>query len=504
MELTVNHRIQNIIEDELVNFFDKVDINSELTSYIDNLNSQNIKYLTKFIKSLIQEGYQSEEDVSEFISELLIKIISESKSSGLISELKEPFLKYFKSQEISLSELINGNKVPYIFTDDLFDYLLSELKTLDVDSNYYNDIIFVENNIKLEDYNNEKVFEKLNNIYPNFSNKNKQEILKTIELSLPFISPLTYSKKEEKKQIELFLNKFFSNRTVANRNVNLITETINNSDEIKILVKFLSKIYITTNGSIATIKNYFHTIANSNVTNRIIVNESFIELKENYKFNLSPLFDIILTDNAYEKNTFKLLKHMFTYKKDNKYILSDDKLKNKTIEMFNLVFNDNEKANEVILFFEGLTDDKRIKEILSDIISGKTKEEILKLSTKLLKFSFDRITENDNIFEYQNDIEILKAIAESGEKNHLSKLTKVIVSKLQKEETIDEALTILEISKSFNDRDSRNIITNLENILENDSYKERVGNIINKLKNNDTTTTAISNAGESDKIENNE
>ena len=59
----------------------------------------------------------------------------------------------------------------------------------------------------------------------------------------------------------------------------------------------------------------------------------------------------------------------------------------------------------------------------------------------------------------------------------------MVVSKLLQEETYDEAFEIIESTNKFNDRDTKSLIGQLENIAEIETYKERAEKLIDSLKN---------------------
>jgi hypothetical protein len=69
--------------------------------------------------------------------------------------------------------------------------------------------------------------------------------------------------------------------------------------------------------------------------------------------------------------------------------------------MADIIFKEEDKAESIIKFFEKIISIPPVKEVLSNIISGKSKEEILRLSSSLLKLSFDKITQSDNLFHVE-------------------------------------------------------------------------------------------------------
>ncbi len=79
---------------------------------------------------------------------------------------------------------------------------------------------------------------------------------------------------------------------------------------------------------------------------------------------------------------------------------------------------------------QGLVDD-RFKSTLIEIITEKSKDDILKLPTSLQKLAFDYICSANRLVEtYQDAADLLKAISLNGKEEHIRELTNVIVEKL--------------------------------------------------------------------------
>ena len=476
-----NRRVQNVVEDSLDNFIKYIDVTPNLILYIDSLHNQRINYFSDFIVKYITVEYSGEvkEEYDEFCTSMLKSFVSKTKSLKILKDIKEPFTVFFNKQDESLENLIESEKVEFIFTENLFEQIISKLVSTDTKTSSLDNLIFISKNIKLSTIKNEAIFQKMNTLYPNFTNQNKQFLLSVIQNLNPLIDNLSYKKTHT--QTESFVSKILSNRTDQNRTLNIITEVISDPEEIQIIINFIQNIYKATNCTI-NVAPYYSTIAKSNKENRSLVNKSLIFLKSEFSFPLIPLYDVIMNDETYEDDTFILLKHVMS-SKDEKgiYMLEEKKLIDKIQKMANLIFDKNENSERIITFFEKLISEPPVKLALSNIISGKSKEEILRLSPTLLKLSFDKITQSENLFDYQDDIEVLKAIGESGEKSHLTKLTKVILSKLLHEETYNQAFKIIETVQNFNERDTISLTSQLENIADNKNFKEQAEQLMKKL-----------------------
>lgn len=476
-----NHRIENNISKHLDKFLNKSDSYIELVKYLDSLYEQKISYLSEFIFELINNEYKKEAgERDEFCVDMVLNLTESISNGSLLQEIKAPIYAGFEGESMSFKDYIKPENVKHIKSDKFFDLLISKVGQLQSDSQELQDLIYYMANIDLlYNYQKEKVFERFNAIHPNFTNQNSQNIFNVIQTVTPLLAELKdYSKTTT--QIDSFISKVLSNRVVSNRNVNFINEIINDVEKIKITTLFLENIFKASSHQVS-VKEYYSTIANSNAANRKIVNNSFLRLKNTYNYSLVTVLDIIVTDNVYDQDSFLLLKHALLYKSKNKYSLPDETVNNKIIEMADIVFNGSEESDMILQFFEENIDDARIKVSLGNIISGKTKEEILLLTPKLLKLAFDKITLNDELFKYKDDIEVLKAIGQSGEKSHLAKLAKVVISKLLQTETYQEAFDIIECSQPFNKPNTKNILEYLEDISKNDEYNETTLKLIEKL-----------------------
>jgi hypothetical protein len=477
-----NHRIENNIQTGLSNFLSRSDNYIELVEYIDNLYSQKINYLSDFLFELINNDYKKDkEERSEFCIDMVLNLTNSLSNGSLLQKIKMPVFAEFEGQSMLFKDYIKLENIKYIKSDNFLELMISKISQLQSGSPELEDLTYYVGNIDiLYNYQKEKIFERFNAIHPQFTNQNSQYVFNIIKTVNPLIDKL---KNYEKTftQIESFISKLFANRSVSNRSVNFLTEIINDEEKIKTIIQFLENIFKASSHRI-TVKGYYSTIANSNETNRELVNSSFLKLKNKHHYQLVTVLDVIVSDNVYNEDTFPLLEHALLYKSNGKHDLPNETVNNKIIDMADIVFSQSEKSERILQFFEKHIENDRIKNSLGNIISGKTKEEILLLTPKLLKLAFDKITQNDELFNYKGDFEILKAIGQSGEKSHLVKLAKVIISKLLQTETYNEAFEIIECSQPFNNTNARNIIGYLEDISKNEDFKDEALKLIEKLK----------------------
>ncbi len=474
-----NRRIQNQIEDHLDKVLLKLDSNTTFVNYLNNLLKQDISYIENFITDLINEQFTNvEKPPRKEVSSLIKALVMHSTSHNLIVNINDAFVVFYKTESQPIREIVSKKNIEPLVTNDLMGYVLSKLSNPGNDPEELSDVLFIVENSDILKTSSESIFERFNTIYPNINNRNKSFVLNMIYLISDLISDTKISKPYS--QFQGLVTKLLSNRSVGGRNINIINEIISEDRDVERFCDFLRNVYNST-GSGINVSTYYLTLGQSSTANRKLVNNSILQLKNDFGYTLFPLYDVILSDETYEEESLKLLNHIFSAKNKVGYRLDPHKRQNKILKMTDLIFSDHENADSIIEFFESLTSVDPVRDVLSDIISGKTKEQMLRLSPTLLKLSFDKITQSDDLFNYQNDLEVLKAIAQSGEKIHLVKLSKVIVSKMLKEETYEDALTILENSREFNSRDTKNIVGHLESIAEDENYSERASTIMQRL-----------------------
>ena len=482
-----NRRIQNIIDGKLNEFLEEVEETTLLALYSESLFDQGISYLADFSINLIKTEFEKEtenKEFSNFATSLITSFVGYVFNEKMILRLRKPYTTFFVSQEEPLVAYVDEKNVRRIVTDEIFRFILNKIQKIDSEDYWYEDILFIAENKTLESIENEAYFERINALKPNFNNHKHDQITDIIKQVNQVLSKLDMKKQKDKPQFVAFFNKIFANRNVSNVNRNLLTETINSPEHSEVIVNFLYWSYRVAHYFNETAP-FFNQIANSNNVNRGIINKVILKLRKEDGFTLIPLYDVILSEKTYDEVTFILLEYVLRSKDEKgNYRLDYAKLDAKIKEMAVHIFEESDYYDSITNFFEKMIDVVPFKESLSGIISSQSKDKILLLSTKLQHLAFDKITEGDTIFDYEANIELLNAISESGEKRHKIKLTNVVVSKIPKQDTQNDAFTILEHSSGFNKRDTGKIVKLLEEFSDNDELKERVSNIIANLKSN--------------------
>lgn len=487
-----NRRIQNIIDGKLNQFLEEIEETKFLALYSESLFNQGISYLADFTIDLIKFEYEKKTEnngFNNFASKLITSFVSYVLNEKLIIRLKKPYATFFQSQEEPLVAHVDAKNVSRIVTDEIFSFILSKIQKIDSEDYWYEDVLFIVENKTLGSVENEEYFGRINALKPNFVNYNFGQITNILDQVNKVLSKLDMTNQKDKPQFIAFFNKIFATRNVNNVSRNLLNEAISSPEHIKIIVDFLYWSYRKVHHFKETAP-FFNQIANSNSANRSIVNNIILKILKEDDLTLTPLYEVILSDKTYDEITFILLEYILRSKNDkNNYSLDYSILDTKIKEMVVHIFDESDYKDSMTNFFEKMIDVVPFKESLSDIISSQSKENILSLSSRLQHLAFDKITEGDILFDYEDNLELLNAISELGEKRHKTKLTNVVVSKIQKRDTQNDAFTILEHSSGFNQRDTGKIVKLLEEFSDNEELKERVSDIISNLKSNVNSNT---------------
>ncbi len=480
-----NRRIQNIIDGKVNEFVGDIEETKLLALYSESLFNQGISYLADFLIELMKNEFEKEDEQNQFNNfeiKLIRSFVGYVFNEKLIIRIRKPYTTFFKNQEDTLVAFVDKENINSLVTEEIFKFILSKIEIISKEDYWFEDVRFTVDNKVLGSVENEAFFERLNVIKPNFTNLNAVQITDILKQIILVLSKLDMRKQKDKSQFIAFFKKIFADRNVNNRNVNFLSEALNTTEHIEIIVDFLYWSYRVGHHFNETAP-YFNQIANSNITNRNIINKVFLKLQKENGYTLIPLHDVILSDKTYSEVSFTLLEYIFRSKNDKEeYRLDYTKLDSKIKEMSNHIFEESDKLEPITNFFEKMIDVIPFKESLSDIISSQSKVNILLLSIKLQHLAFDKITEGDMLFDYEDNIELLNAISESGEKRHKIKLVNVIVRKIPKKDTQDDAFTILEHSSGFNKRDTGKIVKLLEEFSDNEELAERVSKIVISLK----------------------
>jgi hypothetical protein len=377
---------------------------------------------------------------------------------------------------------LDSEQLSYIVNEQIITNITEKISAISKDDIGFKEIVYVSENIDLTNNSFKTVISKFNELIPVLTNWSKEQVIQYISLFNDFLSKqnnVVSNDTTEKDVLSTFKTKLLSDRSIANRNVNIFSEALT-LDEVSVLSNFLKYIYACSNYNVETLQELTQLVSASPIDRQEIINKHLTELKNEYRYDLIPVKDVIINDDSNTTSSFELFEYIATIYQEKEYLL-DDNFVSKKLEKILSSFTSDVNNRDVKEFLNKIIKDERAKALLSSIISNLSKENILKLPKNLQVLSFDKILEGDSIYDYEDQIDFLKAIASEGEKSHINKLIKVITRKMTVNDKLNEGINILSEVRELKESD-RKLIEGVVASIEDESLKERAIEILEKLK----------------------
>lgn len=480
-----NLRIETEVNLYLNDFFLFISNSDSLISYGIRLKTIELPYLDNFIirymSNLTEESH--DDNIYSNIIKLFRKYISNNNCRPFLSNLSTLFEADYKNSISRFEEYeLDKEQLSNIVNDNVITIALSKISTLNINDLGYNEILYLSNMIHFTNESFKTIITKFNELLPSFNNLPKEQIIEYLTLINNFLYGQVNVVSDDLTEIEALSTlkeTFLSNRIFNGRMVTILSDSLS-QNEILTISNFLKYINICSNYNVATLQELESLIVNSPSEGQEIVNIHLIELKNDYSLNVLPFKELILNDNTWDMNSFELFEYISTLRDESgNYQLDENLISNKISLIINELKND--FSNELILgFLTKITNDERTNKLLSLIITNLTKGEILQLPQNLQILSFDKILVGDSIYEYQEQLDFLKAIAINGEMKHIHKLVMVITNKMTKEDTFEDGIDILNEVRELKSSDKQALLGIIKS-RENSTFKERALNIINRF-----------------------
>ena len=495
LEKDENQRILEAINDHLPLIFEKSEIEntiifckSTFDQKLPTITNFSVEWITDGIINKTAEGVLFELGYDEKIYSAFENFIHLYNDENILRKLIEPFnTLYFRNYEsFSLVEIPKQN-LEILANDEFLTELISKIAQTEEDSIFYADFKLIAESIKLSKNTFIKFLNKLNILYPNLDHKTKDEIDSLVIMFNSWLGIFKYDLGKDIKELTDLFSKLTSDRKVVNPNFpsrrdqdlssNYISEILHDEDSIANISIFCNHTYRLSLGMISI--NPILTQIASIEKNRAIVNNQLVELLKS--FSLNPLAQFVVSDSTYSDQSFKLLKNSFIQKGKDNFIIKDDQLSTKLSEILSLIFDEDERCNELISFLEDLISDSRIKKSLQNLLSKESKKNIKKLSLKLKTLAIDVIL-NEDLKQFADNPEFLKAVAATGEPRHIQRLVRILKTKLPDESQLDESIEIIMEMKSVNSSDATRLIRELNDYINEENPNEEVTEAIEYLQ----------------------
>jgi hypothetical protein len=483
LERDQNIRIAAEIKPHLNDFFKFIDDLDSMITYCHRVKSQGLPYLDDFLFKFMTLSINDKGDENgyPFAKGLFGAYIKNQGSKEVLENLDSLFEADFNRSASQLQDYeLDSDQLSDIVNENVLSTIIGRTSAIDEENDTYKELVYASSNISLTNKSFKEAVSRIDALVPSLTNLTKEQIIQYIKAINQFlVHQHGVSKTAEENETLLGLkNKLLSNRTVSNRNLNIHTEPLT-TEELVILTNFLKYIYSCSNGRVEILSNLNSLLSTSPNERQEIINDRLIELKnENTNYHLAPVSSIILGDETYSDKTIELMEFVITKKDKESYHVKDDSAGEK-LERVISHYNSTKSSN-TFNFLERIITDERAKGLLAQIVTKMSKANIVELPQKLQVLSFDKISEGDTIYEYESNIDFLKAIASKGNKKHISQLVKVIGHKLQRQDKIIEGIEILEEVTELKGSDKK-IIEGIVESMNNAENKERATKKLKEL-----------------------
>lgn len=496
LEKDENQRILEAINDHLPLIFEKSEIVNTIrfckSSFDQNLTTItdfSIDWITDGIVNRTADGIVNAPGIEERINEAFESFVKLVDDSSLLSKLKESFkVYYFRKIETYSCQDIPEEQLKILADEEFLTDLVDHIFQLHDEDYYYNDFDFFAKTIKLPKDIVIKFLKKLNELHSNFNYKTIDEIDSAINFFNSWLGRIDYDLSKDLNEISDLIVKITTDRKIANPssptrreldiNINYIDEILNNEDNVENIAVFFKHIYRLSIGTI-NITTFLNRLIIVDA-NRPIVNNQLVELL-NQAISLNSLTQFVISDPTYTDQSFKLLKNSFIQKNKEEFVVTDEQLSNKLQEILELIFEEIIPSTELLNFIEDLISEERIKKSLQNLLSKESKRNIRKLSLKLKTLAIDVIL-NEDLKQFADNPEFLKAVAATGEPKHIQRLVRILKTKLPDESQVEESIEIILEMRSVNSSDAAKLINELNDYKTEENPNEKVIEAIQYLQ----------------------
>jgi hypothetical protein len=481
---TQNERIETEVRYNLIDFFKFISNSDLLVSYGHRLKTQGLSYLDDFLTQFLNININNtiDEESYPFAKSFFRTYIKNIDSKPTLKTLNSLFEVEYNRSASKLDDYeLDSEQLSDIVNEQVIENITAKIAAVDYNDIGFKEIVYASENIDFTNNSFKTIISKFNELIPALTNWSKEQVIQYISLFNDFLIEQhnVVSKDTIEKDVLLtFKTKLLSNRSVSNRQISIYSETLT-QEEVSVLSNFLKYIYACSNYNIEILQELTQLVSESPNDRQEIINKNLIELKNEFNYTLIPIKNVILNDNSNTSTSLELFEYISTSKEKKEYSLDEGSVSNKLERIVKSFTSD--INNQIIKeFLNKIIKDERAKSLLSSIISKLAKDDILLLPKNLQVLSFDKILEGDTIYEYEEQIDFLKAIASIGEKKHINKLIKVITRKMTINDKLEEGIDILSEVRELKDSDRR-LIEGVVESIEDEKYKERATEILKKL-----------------------
>jgi hypothetical protein len=489
-ERTVDLRIEEIIKPVLDRVFYELNHMEKLITYSWSLHRRQRPYIIDHFVSKMNEEIAQVAPGSKWVSSLKLAVnLYEDKR--ILKKLAVSFRRVYEIDRNVLNPLMLSQfQITSLISQEFYFFIIQKIASLENNDLYYVDLKFLLEKDKPILQVGVELINKINVLYPDLFAKKSLEITEILHSINSLLSILKIDFSESKEGLQILTNLIFSDRKIPNAHpglansrphdsiVSYVDEIMSGHGEAYELLDFCFNVYRVSISSIGvtTVLEKF-VVANKF---QGALNSRFLDLRDK-GIILTPLYTIIIKSTIYNGESLSLIKDAFFTKQNAEYLIADELVVAKLNELLNLIYVDDSHSSIVESFLVEITNDSRTKRLLTTLISGHGKESILKLPNSLQLLAIDVILESGKIFDFSNNIDFLKVIAQNGNERHIAELVNDVMIKLQHADELDTAISIISEIKHINKNDANRIIHELENKRGDVENKDDIKAIIKHL-----------------------
>lgn len=387
---------------------------------------------------------------------------------------------------------INLSKINLLPTKHIIDYLISTtIDPIDIDiCHEYQELLYLGEQGLLTHENMEKLFLK---IKPNFSvntqaqnpQEEKQRLIdniftniKACTILVEKVTPKSFDCKDIIGYIQEFSKAFQIIQTSNPRVIlqfNLLQDISTSESYQNQLLYFYISIYKLTLGH-SSILNHIVSLVNQHPKLKDNLNNDLYQITSSYQIKIEPFFNYLIKQNEINKELFNLYEKLFI--EENVQKNYQDQLKLKFSTLINQLISESNQDIGTLLI--NLNSNKFISGLLTEIITSKSTDEMMKLPPIFKQIAYDNLCTHDTIFDYEDDLEAIKDISSFSSKYN-SCILKIVKSKLLNSTKVPDAIEIINVMKDLSEDQKQEILRELKAQRKHETHGEEVKALIKKL-----------------------
>jgi len=416
-------------------------------------------------------------------SQLVLSLTAHCTSIKILYRLKKPFFITFRDNEFEIKSLkLSTVNLNSIVSEQLIDLVIRRYDF--ASKNRHDELLYLIENDAIPPTKALNWINKFLTSNGDFSSASKENSLSQLKLVIDVIS--TGKFKFDEDQLTQLSDRIFNSRVRIlpgnpRTNISLYAECTEDIEAINTLTELIGWMYFSTNGN-ASSPNRLIEISTLNSEAENLVLQKLNWLHSQHQFTLAPLHDFLQNRTTINTSLLEIYEWLIVNKgADGKYSL-DDASASVIIEKCMEELINGDETSMLVRLFDSWVKDYRVKEILTKAVSARDKSVISSLPQAVQATAYTYISEGDNIFDYEDDFEIIAAMNKQDKAGFNKQIEKLVLHKLTKDESFMDGIELLEQLESFKGMKVPHIRSLLEDKENDTENAERIKACSSKLK----------------------